>query len=609
MCTRCKASQLLRDHIEKKENYEEKQSTMTADEAVSSYMHSANAAEGADRRSGPVLRAAATAAAADGAEGRPGLVPGLRAAGPPAAVLLSAELPTAEDTAQRKVNINVTQSNTTMTAEEAVNMFLKKDLKNNTKMGMHATNSKVAISRVPALGVGVATRPQLANQIVAESTSIESRKWQWQFADGKCQKAVDAADCNEAAISRVPVFGAGVAVRPRADDHSVALNTISGPGVGDATSAEAVLLCDAVGKNAEASAEVAVSRVPVLGAGVAVRPLAAVPGLTADASGALPADASGALAADVQGGAADGWDYLRCRSVTGDEPVPGWGSPVVRGAPLPMSQEESCFPSPGGPPVVFFPPPGPGVAHPSASSLNLPECLREGEGDVAGEGPCEAEAAVAAHAAAASNNTNENGQSGECVSTEAKHGIAMSNTRLLQKWKILPLHMELHARRVRWLKATLQRPWDNEQVTAAIFGSMEVTGNGAAWCLPSLDEAGHLCSSAPALAFAFQDALLAYEGISGTESFFEAWSESGRSWKVLLISKPLQLLLDKLDAKLLLAAFVADASMAGKACSAKVVEEDWICMRPCDKGVCGCKFGSKAALLSHQYFSIVISIQ
>ena len=145
-----------------------------------------------------------------------------------------------------------------------------------------------------------------------------------------------------------------------------------------------------------------------------------------------------------------------------------------------------------------------------------------------------------------------------------QHGVALSNVKLLQKWRVLPLHLEVHARRLRWLQTILRKPWDNEQVTAALFGTMNVEGVNWNRELPSLDSHGKLSTWAPALAHAFEDALLAFEGISGSEGFFEAWNAVGRSWKVLLLSKPLQLQLDKLDAKLLLASFVTDSSLEKK---------------------------------------------
>ena len=71
--------------------------------------------------------------------------------------------------------------------------------------------------------------------------------------------------------------------------------------------------------------------------------------------------------------------------------------------------------------------------------------------------------------------------------------VAMSNLELLKRWKLLPIPLELAVRRVNWLQSIIRYPAANEQVVAAVFGRMEVRGDGWKRVISALDSDGHLC--------------------------------------------------------------------------------------------------------------------
>ena len=96
----------------------------------------------------------------------------------------------------------------------------------------------------------------------------------------------------------------------------------------------------------------------------------------------------------------------------------------------------------------------------------------------------------------------------------------------------LPMAYELAARRIGWLQAAVKLPAAHEQFVASVFGTMIVEGKDWVVRLPALDGRGHISEDAPGkLALAHQEALLVYEGISGTESFYECWD--GPLWEIL----------------------------------------------------------------------------
>jgi len=133
---------------------------------------------------------------------------------------------------------------------------------------------------------------------------------------------------------------------------------------------------------------------------------------------------------------------------------------------------------------------------------------------------------------------------------------AMSNLQLLKNWRLLPLHLELAVRRLKWLQSIASQPSANEQFAAAVFGRIEV--NGANWsrCIRSLKDDGSINrADANSNLLKFEEALLTYEGISGTENFFALWDHYQRSWRALLLSKPLQTQLCALDPRIPCAAF------------------------------------------------------
>ena len=187
---------------------------------------------------------------------------------------------------------------------------------------------------------------------------------------------------------------------------------------------------------------------------------------------------------------------------------------------------------------------------------------------------------------------------------EETHLVAMSNLALLKRWRILPCHLELASRRVKWLQAMIANPRANVQAVAAIFGPVCVEGNGWSRTASALDGKGKPMAHNPGkLAAAFDEALKYYEDVSGAESFFAAWDAVGRSWKALLVSKPLRRELLALDAKLLVAAFACD--VLDHVCGSAEIGEDKVNLHVCqlrnlEGAACGATFTNTSQLISHQ---------
>ena len=66
----------------------------------------------------------------------------------------------------------------------------------------------------------------------------------------------------------------------------------------------------------------------------------------------------------------------------------------------------------------------------------------------------------------------------------------MSNYELLRRWKILPVHLLLVQRRVKWLQTLLKDLDSGEQVIAANFGKLEVVAPDWSLSVSSLGENG-----------------------------------------------------------------------------------------------------------------------
>ena len=140
------------------------------------------------------------------------------------------------------------------------------------------------------------------------------------------------------------------------------------------------------------------------------------------------------------------------------------------------------------------------------------------------------------------------------------HCRAMTNYELLQRWNLVPMHLELAIRKVKWLQAAIKDPIANEQFIAAAFGKVRVQGIGWEKELSALSSEGWISDSASPLARSFGEAIELFRGISGTESFFDEWQLKNNSWKALLVSKPLGYLFTSIDPRLLSAAFNHDHS-------------------------------------------------
>ena len=135
-----------------------------------------------------------------------------------------------------------------------------------------------------------------------------------------------------------------------------------------------------------------------------------------------------------------------------------------------------------------------------------------------------------------------------CHSKEGDKHTAWTNAEVLRYWQVLPSRFENFVRLVNWLREIILHPTNHPQVMAAVFGRVKVLACSAVRegnelqediVTDVLDESGRLIDGAPGVEFAkqFEDALLALEGISGTEAFFEEWNETGRSWAALLDCK------------------------------------------------------------------------
>ena len=141
------------------------------------------------------------------------------------------------------------------------------------------------------------------------------------------------------------------------------------------------------------------------------------------------------------------------------------------------------------------------------------------------------------------------------------HGRALTNLELLGKWRVLPFHLLLAQRRFGWLQCMVQHPQHNEQVVAALFGRMEVSGDNWKASLSTLGPDGRLSDEySSSLTQAFVYAIEVFRGISGTEAVFDHWARYDDSLKALFLSKPLGKDFCLVDSALLQAAFFADHS-------------------------------------------------
>ena len=196
--------------------------------------------------------------------------------------------------------------------------------------------------------------------------------------------------------------------------------------------------------------------------------------------------------------------------------------------------------------------------------------------------------------------------SGAVSDSDGLKGRAHSNLELLGKWRVLPFHLSLAQRRFGWLQCMVQFPQHNEQVVAALFGRLEVSGDCWKASLSALGSDGKLsdeyCSP---LTQAFVYAIEVYRGISGTEVFFEHWARYDDSLKALFLSKPLGKDFCLVDSALLQAAFFADQSwglQSAKQCNfAERGDDVWECgLARTDGSVCAASFKTRNQLVAHQ---------
>ena len=118
---------------------------------------------------------------------------------------------------------------------------------------------------------------------------------------------------------------------------------------------------------------------------------------------------------------------------------------------------------------------------------------------------------------------------------------------VLKAWRILPARGELAVRGLKWLQQIVANPKINEQLISAIWGDL-VHGSDEN---KTLDAHDRLRPKASPFAKNMASHLQMYEGISGTEDFFELWQESGQSWTQLLSNEDLKDALSRIDAQIL----------------------------------------------------------
>ena len=151
------------------------------------------------------------------------------------------------------------------------------------------------------------------------------------------------------------------------------------------------------------------------------------------------------------------------------------------------------------------------------------------------------------------------------VEEDGKHK-SWSDNQVLWYWKILPMWHEDAVRRIGWLKAMIMQPGEHSQVVAAVFGNLTVS-HGTAELMSSsiLDEVGRIKRESVESSFAclFEDSIMMYKDISGTEELFEQWQEWGESWRAILNANELdsQLMhyIEMFDPSIFRAAFFADS--------------------------------------------------
>lgn len=169
------------------------------------------------------------------------------------------------------------------------------------------------------------------------------------------------------------------------------------------------------------------------------------------------------------------------------------------------------------------------------------------------------------------------------------------------------MHLELAVRRVKWLQAIVKCPGQHRQFVAVAWGTLVVTGTDWTEEVLALTDRGHLAPTASKLAFAFEEAWLYYEGVSGTKALFETWDSFQRSWMALLLSAALRRELQALDPRVLLAAFATDHQFAAQceekelACLETEKAKAWCCGLGLGEGrACQATFPTRSQLISHQ---------
>ena len=190
---------------------------------------------------------------------------------------------------------------------------------------------------------------------------------------------------------------------------------------------------------------------------------------------------------------------------------------------------------------------------------------------------------------------------GACKQLRDNKFEKISNQELFKRWKILPTKLEIAVRRAKWLANIIRFPADHRQLRIAVWG--QPVGEK-----PTLSGEGKLEEHAIFLARAFERDLRLYEGISGTEGFFDQWAIAGGSWKELLCwhSWPAKAFL-KLDASLLCVfawtACTEKLVAARRALDSEAASQQFVCDIVVGENVCGRSFDSKQALVQHQFRS------
>jgi len=177
-----------------------------------------------------------------------------------------------------------------------------------------------------------------------------------------------------------------------------------------------------------------------------------------------------------------------------------------------------------------------------------------------------------------------------------------TNATIRKTWRVLPIAVELGVRIFKWLQDMTRFPAAHSQTIAALFG--DLPGDEE----KTLNDAGQLHALANPWAKMFEEKIRYYEHVSGTETFFEVWNDTGQSWTALFCDPDVREEFQRVDPKVLRAAFWNDTTTWTRfeqkekhAHPCPEAREEWVCQLLNEQGlVCGRVFKTVKLLQVHQ---------